>query len=658
MSNRFMKINCNYIRIFNIPFLVIFSLIIFCISIQSGAQVKNIGVYTELQKLYDISKLPQYVEQSAVKQISSYDRTGGNDDGFSGKYSYLRENEKGGGLIIFDAKGAGVIERIWTPTPTDDTLDFYFDASKKPSFSIRFRDLFTGNVVPFLKPLVQYHLVGGYYSYVPIPYKNGCKIVFRGKKLMFHQIQYREYDKGYAVQTFNTKLTKAENEAFNKVAVLWSNVDKSADNFYSNKMSVINNEISLQPGETKTLAHLTNAGRITGIEIIDPAIFEGNAKQLDLKITWDNEAKPAVYVPVADFFGFAFGERSMRALLMGSTDSKLYCYMPMPFDKSARVELVYRKDETTAQKNVVIRSKIYYTNEKRNPATEGKFYVYWNTDNPPPGEPQQFLKGSGKGHYVATLLQSQATEFKNFTEFFEGDDKTIIDGEMAMHGTGSEDYFNGGWYAQPGGWVEKLGGPVSGCLDYSLPKSRTGGYRFFITDKMTFNKSIDHTMEHGPVNNNREVTYTSVAMYYAAKPVAVNMPPANESTKIFIPAAYSFYTRLMKHLSYNGGLEFKNDQAELTGSDNAALNISVNEIPKGRYKLYLHKTDAGNSPVEVKVAHERGNSNWVQLPAAKQGDDVYIGDVEVSDFYVPVSVLFRSKVTNPGLKFDRVMLVK
>jgi hypothetical protein len=63
------------------------------------------------------------------------------------------------------------------------------------------------------------------------------------------------------------------------------------------------------------------------------------------------------------------------------------------------------------------------------------------------------------------------------TIFFEGDDKCYIDGELRLHGTGSEDYFNGGWYALPDRWDQGFSLPVHGSLNYSIPLARTGGFR-------------------------------------------------------------------------------------------------------------------------------------------------------------------------------------
>ena len=105
----------------------------------------------ELTLLRSIDRLPEYRDGCHVEQFSSYDRTWGNDDGFSGKYSYLRKEN--GGLVIAEMEGAGVINRIWTPTPNDNMLSFYFDGKSEPGLRIRFSDLFSGKVFPFVSPL-------------------------------------------------------------------------------------------------------------------------------------------------------------------------------------------------------------------------------------------------------------------------------------------------------------------------------------------------------------------------------------------------------------------------------------------------------------------------------------------------------------------------
>ena len=96
---------------------------------------------------------------------------------------------------------------------------------------------------------------------------------------------------------------------------------------------------------------------------------------------------------------------------------------------------------------------LLYTNQKRDSKTEGKLYTSVGTViHLSAYEPAHvFLNTKGKGHYVGSVLQAQGMQ-PGMTYFFEGDDSTATDNVFRMHGTGSEDYFNGGWYALPDRW--------------------------------------------------------------------------------------------------------------------------------------------------------------------------------------------------------------
>ena len=110
-----------------------FTVVFFCAFFNLSAQTDNYR--QELLNLADISRLSLY-RAGEMEQLSSYDRTGGNDDGFSGKYSSIRKEAEG--LVIADLRGPGVINRIWTPTPTTDTIKFFFDGETSPRISIPF----------------------------------------------------------------------------------------------------------------------------------------------------------------------------------------------------------------------------------------------------------------------------------------------------------------------------------------------------------------------------------------------------------------------------------------------------------------------------------------------------------------------------------------
>ena len=424
-----------------------------------------------------------YLTNTYSAQESSYDRTGNNNDGFNGTYSFVRRNADSS-LVIFDVKGTGVVNRIWTPTPTDDTLDFYIDNDLKPTFTISYRDLFTGKVYPFVAPLCANQL-GGFYCYLPIPFNTSCKIVLKAKKTRFHQIGYRLYPKGTTVKTFSTSLDDEEKEALSKIKNLWAKSTPTINDFYNNQFITTKKNILLKPSQTVTVFESLKGGRLLGFEIESAAEMGAIAKNIDIRISYDREQNPAVYCPLADYFGYAFGQASMKGLMVGSDGKKHYSWFPMPFDKSVKIELLYRpKNDDGAVSTVDLLCKVYSTDKKRDPQNEGRFYAHWNRENPVAmGIPYTMLDVNGKGHFVGVALQSQGL-VPGITKFFEGDDSTVVDGEMRMHGTGSEDFFNGGWYALLDCWEAAMSLPLSGSLDYSIPLARTGGYRYFITDKI------------------------------------------------------------------------------------------------------------------------------------------------------------------------------
>jgi len=616
------------------------------------AQQNRVDMVTELRRLTSFHELPAYQSDTRLYQVSSYDTTGNNDDGFSGKYSFIRRNPDSS-LVIFEAKGKGVINRIWTPTPTQDTLDFYFGENTRPSFSICFADLFSGKVHPFVAPLTG-NEVGGYYCYVPIPFAAGCRIVSRGKKIQFYQVQHRTYPSNYAVTDFNPELNIEASQILEELVKKWSNPQDIIQG-----KEAIHRDTVLSVGGSITLAHLKKGGRIVGLTLSPVEAFRGLHKQIDLKITWDGERTPAIYMPVADFFGYAFGYESMQSLLLGAKNGMNYSFLPMPFAKEAKIELIYRAPDTGVKMEAVrIKANVYYTNEKLNPRQEGKLYAYWHANmHAPLGEPHVFLSGKGRGHYVGTILQAQGLQ-PGMTLFFEGDDVTTMDGEMRLHGTGSEDYFNGGWYALLDRWDRKMSLPLHGSLDYSLPYARTGGYRLFISDKMPFNQEIQHTIEHGPEKNNKPVDYTSVAFYYADKAVSTDQAiPNNTETAVFIPDTLMIYPQLMKY-SLAGAVHIAGNT--WTSENGGQIRIDLSDLPMGDYQLLadIEKGPQGAEVVWWQRQKQVSNPISFYSPKKQREPSVYICDIALNEFRNALTVHFKRDKERHSIQVSRLILIR
>lgn len=640
----------------------------FTLTFYSLAQKANptVSLSTELRTLSDFTSLPAYLDKVSSAQVSSYDRTGGNDDGFSGKYSYVKKNADST-LVIFDVKGPGVINRIWTPTPSDDSLAFYIDDLSKPAFIIRYRDLFTGKVFPFAAPLCGNQL-GGFYCYLPIPFQSQCRIVYRGKKTQFYQVQYKTFPAGTRVQKFNLKLSMAEEELLANIKSLWSRSAATPADFYPG-LNILESDktVQLQPGQTAEVFRIEKGGRILGLQFSPAAALEGLSKDIDIKITWDDEQVPAVYCPAADFFGYAFGKASMQSLLIGTLNNKNYSWFPMPFDQAARIEFIFRKAEDNAHASQALQAKIFYTMEARNTATEGKFYSYWGCSHPAEqGKPHVFLQREGKGHYVGTALQAQGLK-AGMTYFFEGDDSTVVDGELRMHGTGSEDYFNGGWYALPDRWDAAMSLPLSGALDYSLPFCRTGGYRLFLSDKIPFEKNIHHSIEHGPSRNQAPVNYTSVSYYYCNTPPAEAPAPTMNTTRIFQPDTLTLYPQLMT-FGTEGKIEVNPSWTYPTGGatytftvgENAAIRIPLDGVPTGNYKLLMDFVKSPRGAAFSLWQRQSQISDWVNShsTATERRESDFIGQVKIDELIHTITLHFKPVQDNNQFVLNRIILIR
>lgn len=640
------------------------------------AQSNESTIVEELKQLSDLSQLPLYRQDSKVAMLSSYDPTGGNDDGFSGKYSFIRK-EGENRLVMADLKGPGIIQRIWTPIPTTDTIEFYFDGEEEPRIRMKFEDLFSSKLAPFKTPLVG-NEVGGYYNYVPIPYEKSCKIVYVGDDLKFYQIQYRSYDKSKKVTSFSMQWNEDEKKAFEKVNRTWTQYEGylfDLESSSQHKVEVIKKKISINPGETIPLVEIEKGGRILGMTFENGTQLEGSNTDLIFKANWDYENEYAINAPMASIFGYAFGKRSMKSMLIGTKGETNYCYLPMPFDDKAVLEFEYLDRKDKLQPMLSFEASVYYSQEKRNRKEEGKLYAVWRRENPKKNVPYTILKENGKGHHVGTILLCQSTEKGDVpfpTGFFEGDDISTIDGEIRMHGTGSEDYFNGGWYGVPDRWDDVFSLPLHGSLNYSVPLARTGAYRFYLGDKVNFNKNYELTIEHGPEKNEWEVDYSSIAFYYGDSPASGTIAPSLENTKGFVPPKkmevyLNFFNIQSLGFPYSpvsvNYKHVKGKEVFLFHSEEDWTYIKTNlnlPIANGDYNLYVSYFKSPTSGELRLFQRQKSISGWIDISSDEPEfvERQLIGRVALVDGSITLTFKTKGNKGKCDFNLERMYLVK
>lgn len=256
-------------------------------------------------------------------------------------------------------------------------------------------------------------------------------------------------------------------------------------------------------------------------------------REVVLRIYWDGEENPSVECPVADFFGSGFGYTDFASVLMGMTSGGLYCNFPMPFAKSARLELCNDSDQDLA-------AEYYYHviwKELKKPLEGvGYFHAQWRQEkNVPAGyqKPYTILEANGRGHFLGVSLSVQS---KDLT-FLEGDDIFLVDGDegLTVRGTSTEDYFDGGWYFRTGTFV----GPYHGVIRKEQGKDevRVSAYRFHMDYPIPFRKSLVFEIQGACVY---PADYSSVAYWYQEEPHAPfpPLPPvAERAPSPFVPAS-------------------------------------------------------------------------------------------------------------------------
>jgi len=250
-----------------------------------------------------------------------------------------------------------------------------------------------------------------------------------------------------------------------------------------------------------------------------------------LRITWDNRAWPSVDAPFAMFFGAgAFYNDDGREFLVKGLPMviryaggriRCSCFFPMPFFRSARVELL----NATGHAFSNIRWSARYS-PYAGPLNHVAYFHATHRDfpSPQPGKDLVLLDTRGVegsqdwcGHFAGTSFIFTRRSFLNTLEgiprfFF--DDAESPQG----HGTGTEEWGGGGDYWGGRNMTLPLAGHPTGSPEPQGQPKHTldmlhSAYRFLLADLMPFGRNARIQLEHGGENETTE-HYETVTYWY------------------------------------------------------------------------------------------------------------------------------------------------
>jgi hypothetical protein len=148
--------------------------------------------------------------------------------------------------------------------------------------------------------------------------------------------------------------------------------------------------LTLQPGETVTLANIAGAGCINHIWCTHACQQEDYLRRVVLRARWDNEEDFSIEAPLGDFFGMGHAKTvnfSALPLQMSPSEGRGFnCWFPMPFGSRAEFFLTNEAD--------VPMNFYYYIDYELHdaiPDDMGRFHAQWRRQNPTDGVSQEAL---------------------------------------------------------------------------------------------------------------------------------------------------------------------------------------------------------------------------------------------------------------------------
>jgi hypothetical protein len=431
-----------------------------------------------------------------------------------GDWRFIRMDGDEG--VIFEEAGAGAITRIWMtmgqgvsqPLAASVQLRIYVDGDPLPVLDVPLPDLFDGSTPPFLPPMVGNRETssGGNFSYVPIPYRDGCRVTLVGaeQERIWYQINHHRLAEPGGIVSF-----AAEDDLSEWRALLdspgqdpWRLTDDLAGSV------TVADDLVLAPGETQSLARFKGPDSLTALRFWLP---EKAWPDVELRLEFDGNER--VKLPLSDFFAIGSGGMDgTRSLLLGvDQDGSLYSYFPMPYFKQAEILLTNRAPADS--KPLPIEYELRLAGRK--PSRESGLFgaQRWVDHETPIGVDMPLLRLEGEGKWVGLFAQLGSVNTPR-RDYLEGDERVFLDGSFhpEIYGTGTEDMFNGGFYFDRGPFRLALhGAPYHQFLENG--EDQTAMYRLMLTDGVTFASSLYAGLEGGPTAN-RSVRARTIAYYY------------------------------------------------------------------------------------------------------------------------------------------------
>lgn len=467
---------------------------------------------------------------------STYDRAGGNSFADMSNFLFMKSEDYN---ITLDVIGKGILyffrSNFWHGSP------WHFIADGKDNI---IRETATDDPVNALRTLKSSEFIprislieplaftwattkGADLIWTPIPFEKSLQIAYSrtsvGTGYYIYHLYANQENLSRSLKTWDinaladtgvlTLLKKAGTDIAPK------NIKKLTGRLALNKERVLLGEI------------ITTPSVIRAVKLTLPLAKTAELERLRLQVTWDNNGQYSIDAPLCLFFGAGtFYNRDNREYLVkgfplnirydfDGKNVELACYFPMPFFKSAKLELA-----GVTPDNVEVNYEIRYEPLQSGTNHYSYFHAtYQDIPQPIPGKDLVLLdtyeiegKKEWSGSFVGTsIIFSHDGNLRTL----EGDPRFFFDDSQTpqAQGTGTEEWGGGGFYWGGENMTLPFAGHPCGAPSKASAKNDKdlieSCYRFLLADLMPFGKRAIIRLEHGAENLSKE-HYETVTYWY------------------------------------------------------------------------------------------------------------------------------------------------
>jgi hypothetical protein len=480
---------------------------------------------------------------------STYDRRGGNEGADASHFLYQLADDFN---VTLDVEGPGVFYfaryNHWHGSPWHYSLDgqdhlVQETSTADPLHPIEGSVFMPRNLFPHPLTWTWAMTKGADLMWVPMPFERSFRMAYSRTRYGTGYYIYHLYDRSAKlsrpIRSWDAKIPPGQ-DVLELISRAGTDIAPRPTTLEGDRLGVVQvggGPMSLAKDGVLTVQTISPKGpaMLRALEFSvarDEAIEFGRAR---LRVTWDNLPHPSIDAPVALCFGAGtLYNRDDREYLVKAFPVnvrfdahyvQLACYFPMPFFRSARIELI--GNGQTALRDIHWSVRYHPFNDP--PGHVGYFHAtYRDHTDPQAGNDLVLLDtreveggGDWSGNFIGT---SWIFSHRAALNTLEGDPRFFFDDSQTPqgYGTGTEEWGGGGDYWGGRNMTLPFAGHPVGARNE--PEARNdedkieSAYRFLLADLFPFGKNAVIRLEHGGDNQSTD-HYETVTYWYG-----VNQP--------------------------------------------------------------------------------------------------------------------------------------